>query len=157
MLASTVSSKILRSIAKAEGFNFIETLTGFKWMGNKTFDLMKEKKKVIFAFEEAIGFMWGTAVLDKDGISAAVQLATMASYLHHHGLTLTEQLAEIYKEYGHHVSNNSYYVCHEPEKIERIFERLRNFNGPNTVSFLLLSVVTSLLLTLLLVSQRNFK
>lgn len=33
MLASTVSSKILRSIAKVEGFNFIETLTGFKWMG----------------------------------------------------------------------------------------------------------------------------
>lgn len=33
MLASTVSSKIIRAIANAEGFNFIETLTGFKWMG----------------------------------------------------------------------------------------------------------------------------
>lgn len=37
MLASTVSSKILRSIAKVEGLNFIETLTGFKWMGEKLF------------------------------------------------------------------------------------------------------------------------
>lgn len=34
MLASTVSSKIIRAIAKVEGFHFIETLTGFKWMGN---------------------------------------------------------------------------------------------------------------------------
>lgn len=33
MLSSTVSSMILRTIAKEEGFNFIETLTGFKWMG----------------------------------------------------------------------------------------------------------------------------
>lgn len=33
MLASTVSSKMLRGMAKTEGFNFIETLTGFKWMG----------------------------------------------------------------------------------------------------------------------------
>ena len=35
--------------------NFQETLTGFKWMGNKTVDLMKDGKTVLFAFEEAIG------------------------------------------------------------------------------------------------------
>lgn len=102
--------------------------------GNRTDELTKDGKKVLFAFEEAIGFMCGTAVLDKDGVSAAAHLATMAAYLHHHNLTLTQQLEEIYNEYGYHVSSNSYFICHEPETIKAIFHRMRNFDGPNTVS-----------------------
>lgn len=121
-------------MGKAEGFNFIETLTGFKWMGNKSYELLKQDKKVIFAFEEAIGFMCGSEVLDKDGINAAVNLCTMATYLYHHSLTLSQQLKEIYEEYGYHLSHNSYFICRDADKIKKIFERLRNFNGPNTVS-----------------------
>lgn len=132
MMSSTVSSKILRSIANAEGVNFIETLTGFKWMGNKSDELLRQNKNVIFAFEEAIGFMCGSTVLDKDGISGAVFMATLATYLHHHNLTLTQQLEEIYNEYGYHVSSNSYFICHDAGLIKRIFERLRNFEGPNS-------------------------
>ncbi|XP_031697105.1 phosphoglucomutase-2-like, partial [Anarrhichthys ocellatus] len=55
MLCSTVSSKILRAIALKEGFHFEETLTGFKWMGNRARDLLDQGKTVLFAFEEAIG------------------------------------------------------------------------------------------------------
>ncbi|KAB0802826.1 hypothetical protein PPYR_05012 [Photinus pyralis] len=132
VMSSTVSSKILRAIANAEGANFIETLTGFKWMGNKSYELLNENKKIIFAFEEAIGFMCGSTVLDKDGVSAAAVLGTMAAYLRHHSLTLSQQLEEIYNEYGYHVSNNSYFICHEPSVIKSLFERLRNFDGPNT-------------------------
>ncbi|NXS95614.1 PGM2 protein, partial [Jacana jacana] len=55
MLSSTVSSKILRAIALKEGFHFEETLTGFKWMGNRARQLMDQGKAVLFAFEEAIG------------------------------------------------------------------------------------------------------
>lgn len=46
-----------------------------------------------------LGFMFGTNVLDKDGISAAVVMAEMASYLNRHGLTLTEQLHNLYKRF----------------------------------------------------------
>jgi len=131
MLASTVSSKILRTMAEKEGFNFIETLTGFKWMGNKTVDLMKANKKseILFAFEEAIGFMIGTAVLDKDGISAGVRLAELAVYLNSKGLTLHDQLKTIYEIYGYHVSENSYYICRDPEIIKSIFDALRSYGG----------------------------
>ncbi|KAF5285637.1 hypothetical protein FQA39_LY16543 [Lamprigera yunnana] len=132
LLSSTVSSKILKSISNAEGMNFIETLTGFKWMGNKSYELLHQNKKIIFAFEEAIGFMCGTTVLDKDGVSAAAVMATMATYLHHHNLSLSQQLDEIYNEYGYHVSQNSYFICHDDQVIKSIFERLRNFSGPNT-------------------------
>ncbi|KAI2534030.1 PGM2 isoform 3, partial [Pan troglodytes] len=55
MLSSTVSSKILRAIALKEGFHFEETLTGFKWMGNRAKQLIDQGKTVLFAFEEAIG------------------------------------------------------------------------------------------------------
>ncbi|KAK6181557.1 hypothetical protein SNE40_009387 [Patella caerulea] len=129
MLASTVSSKILQSIGSVEGFNFVETLTGFKWMGNKSVDLMKEGKTVLFAFEEAIGFMVGTNVLDKDGISAAVTAAELVFQLHRSGSSLNQQLERIYEKYGHHLSNNSYFICHDKKVIESMFDHLRNFNG----------------------------
>ncbi|KOC68335.1 Phosphoglucomutase-2 [Habropoda laboriosa] len=133
MLTSTVSSKILASMAKQEGFNFEETLTGFKWMGNRTIELKSAGKEVLFAYEEAIGFMCGSKVLDKDGINAGMHLAELAAYLETMGLTLHEKLNEIYTQYGYHISKNSYCICHEPDVIKKIFERLRTYFGePNT-------------------------
>uniref|UniRef100_W8CBM9 Phosphoglucomutase-2 n=1 Tax=Ceratitis capitata TaxID=7213 RepID=W8CBM9_CERCA len=130
MISSTVSSKILQSIGRKEGFNFIETLTGFKWMANEADKLIKNGKTVLFSFEESIGFMFGTHVLDKDGVSAACQMVTMANYLNAaEGISLDEKLENIYKEYGFHYNNASYYFCYEPAVINRIFERLRNFRG----------------------------
>ncbi|XP_043525549.1 phosphoglucomutase-2 isoform X2 [Frieseomelitta varia] len=129
MLASTVSSKILASMAKQEGFNFEETLTGFKWMGNRTVELEKMGKTVLFAYEEAIGFMCGSKVRDKDGISAGMHLAELAAYLETMGLTLLDLLNEIYIQYGYHISKSSYWICHESSIIKKIFERLRTYSG----------------------------
>ncbi|XP_021367057.1 phosphoglucomutase-2-like [Mizuhopecten yessoensis] len=129
MLASTVSSKILGSIASKEGFHFVETLTGFKWMGNKAHDLLQEGKTVLFAFEEAIGFMCGSSVLDKDGVSAAVVMGQMVLYLQSQGLTLYDQLTNIYQKYGFHLSSNSYYICHDTPTIEKMFVEIRKYNG----------------------------
>ncbi|KAI4461665.1 phosphomannomutase 45a [Holotrichia oblita] len=130
MLASTVSSKILRTMSKIDGFKYVETLTGFKWIGNKAHEIMQgHRKKVVFAFEEAIGFMWNTAVLDKDGIQAGVHLATLAAYLDHHAITLTAHLDEIYQEYGYHLSMNSYFTSHDVRFFYEIFNKLRNYEG----------------------------
>ncbi|XP_062545687.1 glucose 1,6-bisphosphate synthase [Armigeres subalbatus] len=130
LLASTVSSKMCRSIAKIEGMNFEETLTGFKWMGNKSVELLAEGKKVLFAFEEAIGFMCSPTVLDKDGVSAACQLATMVCYLKSlSNQSLSDKLNELYEIYGYHYATTSYHFCYEPAVIERIFERIRTLEG----------------------------
>lgn len=139
MLASTVSSKMLRAMAKAEGFNFIETLTGFKWMGNKSHELINDGKSVLFAFEEAIGFMFNPTVLDKDGISAACHLASLTAFLKLKNQTLCTKLKELYQRYGFHYTSNSYFLCYEPDTITKIFERIRNFHGMNTVRTTLLS------------------
>jgi phosphoglucomutase len=45
-------------MADVEGFRFEETLTGFKWLGNRARQLEAEGFTVLFAFEEAIGFMF---------------------------------------------------------------------------------------------------
>uniref|UniRef100_A0A665WPX9 Phosphoglucomutase 2 n=1 Tax=Echeneis naucrates TaxID=173247 RepID=A0A665WPX9_ECHNA len=129
MLSSTVSSKILRAIALKEGFHFEETLTGFKWMGNRARDLLDQGKTVLFAFEEAIGYMCSPCVLDKDGVSGAAIAAEMISYLATENISLSQQLTSVYTEYGYHMSKNSYFICHNQDVIRSLFERLRNHDG----------------------------
>ncbi|KAG7471120.1 hypothetical protein MATL_G00121090 [Megalops atlanticus] len=131
MLATTVSSKILKAFAQVEGFHFEETLPGFKWIGKKIDELAKAGKEVLFAFEESIGFMCGSMVPDKDGVSAAVVMAEMAAYLYNKNLTLNEQLANIFEIYGSHISKTSYVICHDPPTVKRIFNRLHNFDSEN--------------------------
>ena len=130
-LASTVSSKILNTIAKKEGINFTETLTGFKHMGNKSDSLMKSGDVVLFAYEEAIGFMCGTNVLDKDGVSASVVVTELIRHLETKNLTLTDQLENLYREYGYHYTLNSYYLCYDPDTTNKIFSRIRGYETEN--------------------------
>lgn len=145
MLASTVSSKMLRTMAKVEGFNFIETLTGFKWMGNKSYELINAGKTVLFAFEEAIGFMFAPTVLDKDGVSAACHLGSLAAFLKSKNQTLFGKLNELYQKYGFHYTSNSYFLCYEPEIIAKIFGRIRNFQQNSNTVFALLLLFTGLI------------
>lgn len=55
MVSSTVSSKILKAMAEQEGFYWDETLTGFKWIGNRCAELEKEGYNVLLGFEVEIG------------------------------------------------------------------------------------------------------
>ncbi|XP_057243719.1 glucose 1,6-bisphosphate synthase, partial [Malurus melanocephalus] len=109
-----------------------ETLPGFKWIGSRVKNLLDNGNEVLFAFEESIGFMCGTSVLDKDGVSAAVVIAEMATYLQGQNLSLAHKLLDIYETYGYHISRTSYFLCYDPATIKRIFERLRNFEGPQS-------------------------
>eukprot|EP00755_Sulcionema_specki_P015591 Sspe_Gene.59821::Locus_32893_Transcript_2_3_Confidence_0.500_Length_1824::g.59821::m.59821/K15779/PGM2; phosphoglucomutase / phosphopentomutase len=125
-LASTVSSRFLESMARAEGLHFEDTLTGFKWMGTRAHELDCAGKRVAFAFEEAIGYMMGAPkIWDKDGVSAAVAAAQMALRTYAAGSTLHERLAGLYAKYGHHASINSYVLSDCPQKTDRLFADLR--------------------------------
>lgn len=132
MISTAVSSKFLQSMARLEGFQFVETLTGFKYMGNLTDELMKGGggggaiKRVLFAYEEAIGYMVNSSILDKDGISASLQVAQCAAYLaNNYQRTLEQQLDWLYTTYGYHYSSNSYYICSDQATIGRIFHKLQ--------------------------------
>jgi len=127
MLNSTVSSKMLRAYARAEGFQYRDTLTGFKWMGNTAYDLEKQGKTVLFMFEEAIGYCVGDVVLDKDGVCAAAVFGEMANYLKRvHNLSVSQHLEALYKRLGYFLSHNYYVRSNDQKVLGKIFSRLRN-------------------------------
>jgi phosphomannomutase len=92
---SIVSSSALRKIAAHYKIDFQEVLTGFKWL-SKIEDLA-------FGYEEAIGYAVDSeTVNDKDGISAALLLAQIASELKAKGQTLLDLLDEVWVRHGFH-------------------------------------------------------
>ena len=130
MVASTVSSKFLKSMAAAEGFLVEECLTGFKWMANYAERRIAQGYKCLFAYEESIGYMYGTNVLDKDGISAGPVLAAFATQLYAEGTCLNDYLHSLYARYGYHISNDSYYLSFNPDATAALFEAIRSPSYP---------------------------
>jgi phosphomannomutase len=100
VLTSIVSSPLLGRIAGSLGVLHEETLTGFKWISNRAISLEDEGHEFVFGFEEALGYSVGTAVFDKDGISAALILAELAAVLRARGRTLLDQLDTIARRWG---------------------------------------------------------
>ncbi|XP_028164349.1 glucose 1,6-bisphosphate synthase [Ostrinia furnacalis] len=96
---------------------------------NTTLLLAQQGKLPLFAFEEAIGYMCNHRVPDKDGVSAAVQVASLASHLYSSGSSLLKQLNTLYSQYGYHVTHNAYFICHESSVMQNIFRRIRNYHG----------------------------
>ena len=99
-LKSIVSTEMARAVAEHYGAAMEDTFTGFKFLAERMKHYENGEKSVIFAFEEAIGYAFGTAVRDKDAVTAAVMAAEMASYHALHGRTLLEQLEELYALLG---------------------------------------------------------
>jgi phosphomannomutase len=129
MVGSTVSTHFLATMAKADGFDYHETLTGFKWMGNRAVELAAGGKDVLLCFEEAIGYaVGGMGICDKDGISAAVAVVQLAEYLQEHcgGRTLSQQLIAMFDRYGKAFALNSYFFCHDPAAMVAVFDGIRN-------------------------------
>mmetsp|Transcript_39273 Transcript_39273/g.76833 ORF Transcript_39273/g.76833 Transcript_39273/m.76833 type:complete len:603 (+) Transcript_39273:71-1879(+) len=125
VVASTVSSKMTRALAEKEGMRFEETLTGFKWICNKKFDLQQEGYKVLLAFEESIGFCCGDLVNDKDGVCAMSIFAEMANQLHEKKMNVNAHMEELYNKYGHFVSRQGYVTVPDPKLTVDIFSKLR--------------------------------
>jgi phosphoglucomutase len=128
MLASTVSSRMLASMAETEGFHFQDTLTGFKWLGNVAQDLQRQGYDAAFAFEEAIGFMFPTVVWDKDGIAAAAVFLTAWQRWKKQGLTPWQKLQQLYQKYGHFEDANTYLISPSPDTTTRAFDDIRTLD-----------------------------
>jgi len=115
---SIVSSSALRKICAHYGVKFQEVLTGFKWLA-KIEDLA-------FGYEEAIGYSVDSrTVNDKDGISAAIFLAQIATDLARHGLTLSELLNEVWSRHGFHGTEQISIRVSDMSSIARLLTSLR--------------------------------
>ncbi|KAI6019729.1 hypothetical protein F5J12DRAFT_812762 [Pisolithus orientalis] len=126
MIASIVSSKMVEAMARVEGFKFVDCLTGFKFIGNTALDLVAAGYEVPFGYEEAIGFMFGSEIRDKDGVAATVMFAELVAEVRRRGLTVHEYLEELYQRYGYFETKNSYFICSDPVTIDRIFWGIRH-------------------------------
>ncbi|MFC9693710.1 phospho-sugar mutase [Kribbella sp. NPDC056951] len=95
---SIVSSSLLGKIAKAYGVRYVETLTGFKWIGRVP--------ELVFGYEEALGYCVDpTAVKDKDGVSTLVRVLEMAARAKAEGRTLIDLLDDLAIKYGLHATD----------------------------------------------------
>ena len=77
--------------------------------------MIDDGKTVLFAFEEAIGFMLGQNVLDKDGVSAAAVMAEIINYLDEQNITLAQQLGKLQNTKN---LNFGWVLCMESRKIK---------------------------------------
>jgi phosphomannomutase len=103
-VTSVVSSSLLGKVAASHGARHEETLTGFKWLCRPA--MAHPEWTQVLAYEEAIGYAVGPEVRDKDGISAAVAVASMASWAAARGLTLPGMLDALHERHGAHVTDN---------------------------------------------------
>ena len=130
---SIVSSSVLSKIAAHHKLNFEETLTGFKYIA-KIPDL-------IFGYEEAIGFCVDSqTVNDKDGISAALLMAQIATDLSVEGKTLLDLLDEIWKTYGFHATEQISIRVNDLSTISNLMKKLRNNPLTDIAGFKLLTM-----------------
>ncbi|KAF9475322.1 Phosphoglucomutase, first 3 domain-containing protein [Pholiota conissans] len=134
IVASTVSSKMIEEMAKIEGFKFAECLTGFKFIGNTGLNLVDDGYDVPFGYEEAIGFMFGTQIRDKDGVAATVMFAELVASLRAQGKTIYDHLQELYKRYGYFETSNSYFVSTDPKITDEIFAHIRQRDPTDDLS-----------------------
>jgi phosphomannomutase len=100
VVTTIVSSRMLGEVARAHRADFVETLTGFKWIVNHGLAREKDGFRFAFGYEEALGYSIGSHVPDKDGISAMVGFAEMAVECRRRGMSVLDRLEELYRRYG---------------------------------------------------------
>ena len=103
LITTIVSSNLAQAIAKEYKIDFMEVLTGFKYIGEKIRQFEETgSHEYLFGFEESYGCLVGTHARDKDAIVAVMLLCEAAAYYKKKGLTLWDQMMKIYEKYGYY-------------------------------------------------------
>ncbi|MEG0369661.1 MAG: phospho-sugar mutase, partial [Hungatella sp.] len=130
MIKTIVTTDMAERIAAHFGVRTINTLTGFKFIGERIGMLEAEGKEdsYVFGFEESYGYLSGYYVRDKDAVGSALLICEMFSYYKAKGITLLQRLAELHRRFG--FSLNTLYSFAFPgetgsENMQRIMELFR--------------------------------
>ncbi len=101
VMTTIVSSPQLGVIARDLGALYDETLTGFKWIGNRAIEReQKDGATFLCGYEEALGYTVGKVARDKDGVGSALVVADMVAWCRARGVTVHEYLEEIQRAHG---------------------------------------------------------
>jgi phosphoglucomutase len=135
-IKTIVTTELQCLIAQDFGVKCYNTLTGFKWIGEKIrqFEQSADGPVYIGGGEESYGYLINTEVRDKDAVSAATMTAEMALYYLSQGKTLWDQLREIWKKYGYFeevLISNTFKGESGLHRMNDLMEKIRN-NPPCT-------------------------
>ena len=110
VVKTVVTSELGAEIARKHGITVLDTLTGFKFIGEKITQFEKAKKDndseraydFVFGYEESYGYLVGTHARDKDAVVSSLLICEMAAKAKSEGKTLVDKVKEIYNEYGYY-------------------------------------------------------
>jgi len=99
---SIVSTALAEKIAEANGVKLYDVFTGFKFIGEviKNYEKSAKDGQFLLGFEESYGYLFGTYARDKDAVGATMMIVEMTAYYRRHGMTLSDALENLYREYG---------------------------------------------------------
>ena len=118
LACSIVSSSAIEKVAEHYGLDFAQTLTGFKWVGRVP--------NLIFGYEEALGYCVDSKrVKDKDGLSAALVVADIATTLAASGYTIGDQLEKLGARDGYFATGQISIRVKDLSIIENLMKKLR--------------------------------
>lgn len=121
VVGTVVSTYMSRPIAKEYGVKLFETLTGFKYIGEKIKEFKADGSyEFQFGYEESYGALIGTHARDKDAVVAVMGVAEAAAYYKSKGMTLYEALIELFEKYGYYKETLQSITLKGKEGVEKI-------------------------------------
>lgn len=133
LVKTIVTSELGANIGRSFGLQVEETLTGFKYIGDKInkFETSGEQEFVI-GYEESYGYLVGTHARDKDGVVSSMLVCEMASWYKNQGKTLVDGLNEIYDKYGYYLDFLDSFVLKGKDGAEKIQNLMVEFRNKGT-------------------------
>ncbi len=135
LVKTIVTTNLADAICENYGIELIEVLTGFKYIGDQIKRFEQDgSHEYVFGLEESYGCLAGTHARDKDAVCAVMCLAEAAAFYKKQGLTLWDQMINIYDKYGYYregIHTITLKGIDGAEQIKGIMERIRN-NPPKT-------------------------
>lgn len=136
LVKTIVTSELGADIARNYGLNIDETLTGFKYIGDKINQYEKSgEREFVIGYEESYGYLVGTHARDKDGVVSAMLICQMASWYKAQGKSLIDGLNDIYAEYGYYLDALDPFVLKGIDGAEKIQHLMTDFRKKGTALF----------------------
>lgn len=123
VVSTIVTTDMVKAVCKRYGVKFIETLTGFKYVGEQIKFFERDNSyEFVFGMEESYGCLAGTYARDKDACSTLTLLCEVAAYYKSRGMSLWDGMQELYESYGAYAEKLSYIVLQGKDGLARITE-----------------------------------
>lgn len=136
LVKTIVTSELGANIGRKYGLQIEETLTGFKYIGDKInkYEASGEQEFVI-GYEESYGYLVGTHARDKDAVVSSMLICQMAAWYKNQGKTLVDGLNEIYDEYGYYLDSLDSFVLKGKDGAQKILDLMTYFRDKGTELF----------------------